>query len=335
MKEVFSIISTLIIAFIGVVAPIIILMLSLFQVGLKHLRDQYENQRNQSETKLREQLLVESKAPSTDIDKIKKTIADLEKIKKTATTKLALLNPLIQIRKIFGTLFLSLIILIVAQIIYKDLSNSIPEELDLGSTWQLVSTWLVAFFGGNLVSRSLILVSIGLFSYSIYSIWNLMSVIIDIRTKVDEQNEERENKKIDLLSSLLELSSKTFLKRVYIAIDSKKISDNKQKITLPINEKGQLKISIVNSEKEMAKNVEVGMLLPYDFIIDKSSNYTIYSDEEDQVVRFDSDAIHGNTRLESGTLSFTPIKLGQFKIKTFTKGENVPAQFHYVNIIVE
>lgn len=308
---------------IAFIAPVIILLLSIFQSGLKHLRFQYENQKNQSETKLREQLKSESESNLTNIDKIKNTIEELEKIKKKAIRKLSLLNPKLQIIKIFIPLLLSLFSLIVINIIHKVPSNSIRL--------------LIFTFSSSLFNYVLILLSILLLSYSIYSIWKLLNVIIEIKSNVDEENENRENKKIDLLNSILSVTSRSYLTEVYPCINDKTIMDNTEEFELSLNENRKLIFAIYNKEESMVKNVEVGMIFPYDFIIDESEGYSIYSGEEEQIVRFNAKMIHANTKslFSHYPLSLTPINPNTYDIKIFIKGENVTLNYITIHFIVE
>ena len=74
----------------------------------------------------------------------------------------------------------------------------------------------------------------------------------------------------------------------------------------------------------MAKNIEIGFILPKDFLIEKSSNVaSMYTDEESQIIRFKEGYIQANTNKQEGNIKITFLKAGKHKINAFIKAENV------------
>ena len=125
-----------------------------------------------------------------------------------------------------------------------------------------------------------------------------------------------------------------FLKAVYINIDDKNIQDDTGKITVSMDEKQELKTGITNSELRMAKNIEIGFIFPLDFIIEKTNYYSIYTTKTNQLVRYETNLIHGNTNQMLNPLIITPLKEGDYKIKTFIKAENIESTYHNLNLKV-
>ncbi len=73
----------------------------------------------------------------------------------------------------------------------------------------------------------------------------------------------------------------------------------------------------------MAKNVELGFILPPDFLVEKAPNISTNPWEGKQVVRFKAEFIQAHTNYLHGNLSITFLKTGEFKLHAFVKGENV------------
>ena len=133
---------------------------------------------------------------------------------------------------------------------------------------------------------------------------------------------------------MAEKEDRYFLKNVCISIDDKKIKDSTGEITVFVNKKQDLKIGISNSEVRMAKNVEIGFIFSSDFIIEKISYYSIYTDETKQIVRYTTRFLQGHTHSNMGHLIITPIKVGDYKITTFIKAENIESIYRDVNLRV-
>lgn len=84
----------------------------------------------------------------------------------------------------------------------------------------------------------------------------------------------------------------------------------------------------------MVKNIEIGFIFPYDFIIEKEKGYRIYNDKTAQIVRNSTTLIHGREYLIFEPLSITALKKGDYIIKTFIKAENIESTYRDFKIKV-
>ncbi len=302
MEQAIQLFGYLILTFLGIVAPIMAILLSVFNEGILKLTTQYENEKAQSEANIREQMKGKEEAKGLDIAKIEQSLKELKAIKKSAKIKLSFLNPKRVVSRVFILLLISFL-----GVILSLLSDS-----------------------NSYICYASVLVSIACFCYALFILWKLLGVVIEVRKTIDEEKRdiymktiERDMKTIELLSALVRKESQYFLKNVYIAIDDKKIKDNAGEITMSAYKKQELKIGIINSELRMAKNIEIGFTFPSDFIVEKTAYYSIFTSKTSQVVRYKSSFIHGNTDLKLSPLIITPIKVGEYKIGTFIKAENI------------
>jgi len=293
----------LILTLLAIICPIIVILLSMFREGISKLSIQFENEKAQSEKNIKAQLKKISEASGTNVSEIERGLKDLKKIKKIAVKKLSNLNPLNQIINLFIPLLTSFSLAIVTLI------------FDFNVTFVLI----------------IIAISIIIFGFSLVILWNLLCTIIDIKKTFDDNKKVLNVKMLELFSILLEKLEKGlqyFLKKVYIDLNNTAIKDNKFIITCTADKKLNLNVALKNGESRMVKNLEIGLIFNSDFIIEKKDYYDISTTETKQVIRYETKIVHGKTKYEFGPLIITPLKVGEFKIKTFIKAENVESMYH-------
>lgn len=306
MEQAIQLFGFLILTFLGIVSPILVILLSMFREGISQLTIQYENEKSQSENNIKEQLKKIGEAGKTDVEEIEQSLNKLKAIKKTAETKLSYLNPKEQILRLYMPFLISFLAVILA-----------------------ILTKTNIYYVGLFIAISLIC-----FVYSMVVLWKLLGIIIEVKKTIDDDKKGMDMKTIELLSALVEKELGYFLKAVYINIDDKNIQDDTGKITVSVDKKQELKIGISNTEPRMAKNIEIGFIFPLDFIIEKTSYYSIYTTETIQVVRYEKNLIHGNTTQLLFPLIITPLKEGDYKIRTFIKAENIESTYRNLNLKV-
>lgn len=306
MEQAIQLFGNLILAFLGVVAPILVILLSISREGISKLTIQYENEKSQSEKNIKEQLKRLAEAEETNVTEIEQSLKSLKAIKKTAEIKLSYLNPKRQVLRLFIPLLISLLGVILAILNKSNIYYAILS----------------------------IAVSSICFAYAMVALWKLLDIIIEVRRTIDDDKKDRDMKTIELLSALVEKGTQYFLKAVYITLDDKNIEDNEGEITISADKKQELKIGITNDETRMAKNIEIGFIFPPDFIIEKTDYYSIYTDKTSQIVRYTTALMHGNTDLHLSPLIITPIKEGDYKIRTFIKAENIESTHRALNLKV-
>lgn len=306
MEQAIQLFGYLILTFLGIVSPILIILLSMFREGISQLTIQYENEKSQSENNIKEQLKRIGEAGKTDVGEIEQSLNKLKAIKKTAETKLSYLNPKEQILRLYMPFLISFLGVILAILIKTNI-----------------------YYVGLFIAISLIC-----FVYSMVVLWKLLGIIIEVKKTIDDDKKGMDMKTIELLSALIKKESEYFLKVVYININDKNIQDDTVKITVSVDKKQELKIVIVNYEPRMAKNIEIGFIFPLDFIIEKTSYYSIYTTKTIQVVRYATNLIHGKTNLNLSPLIITPLKEGNYKINTFINAENIESTYHNLNLKV-
>lgn len=306
MEQAIQLYGFLVLAFFGVAAPILVILLSVFEEGRLKLVTQYENERSQSENNIKEQLKKLTETKETDVTEIEQSLKTLKIIKKTAEAKLSYLNPKVQIFRLLIPLLISFLGVILA----------ILNKANVGYL------------------RLYISVSLIFFAYAIFVLWKLTDTIIEVRKTVNNDKKGMNMKIIELLSSLVEKEDRYFLRDIYVTMDDVKIKDNAGEITMSADKKQELKIRVTNHETQMAKNMEIGFIFPLDFVIEKTSSNSIFTTKTVQVVRYATSLIHGNTYLILDSLIITPLKKGDYKIKTFIKAENVKSLYQNLNLKV-
>lgn len=310
MERAIQLLSQLFLAFVGIVAPVIGVLLSLFREGISQLNKEYENQRQQSEQNIRDQLTTLAGAEKADTAKIEETLKDLKNIKRVAEAKISLLNPRNQMLRLTVPLLLSYFAL-----------------MFFPNSDELYYVALLTVLGG---------VTIG---YASFAFWRSVAIISEIAAAINDRKADQEKRTIEVLSAILDKStqgSDYFLKAVYITVDGKAVKDDGVKINVEANKKREIKIGILNGEKRMAKKVEIGFIFPSDVIVEKSPSYSEYTTEQGKIVRYAAEAIHGDTLLVvSQPLIVTPLKKGAVVLRTFVKGENLEATYRNINVTVE
>lgn len=310
MKEAIQLFGYLILAILGVVAPIMAILLSVFQEGISKLTSQSEADKSQSESNLRRQLKKLAEAKDTDESAILQSVKELKSIKKTAETQLSYLSP----RNVAIKLFVPLII----------------AFLGVVMALLLVET--------NILYLLFLLPSVIGFTYTVFVLSRLIRIIAEVRRIIDAGRKEEDSVTKKLLATLVERDAEAgsyFLKKVYTTLDGSDIKDNSRTITINANNKRELKIGIQNHENRMAKNVEIGFVFPTNFIIEKTGKYSIFRDEESQVVRYAIDMVHAKTDfLVNVPITVTPLEKGNYLISNFVKAENVESVYRDVTIKV-
>jgi hypothetical protein len=319
MKEGLQLLGCLILTVLSIIIPFILILLTMFREGMDKLSKQYENERLTSETNIKEQgkKILAEKTNEVDISNIQESIRKLKNIKKIAKKKLNYLLPKKQILRLFALFFLSFIGIVV---------SIINGEYAL--TFKNVTYYIL-------------IISAVCFVLGIIILWKMVCVIIEAKQFVDEEIKSNNIKTIELLSKIADMTMEEFISKVYIIIndihikDEDKNAEKKVEISLPLNKESKLKVIVNNHELIMAKNLEIGFIFSTDMIINKKDSYSIYTDSEQQIVRYELDYIHAKTNQPLPTLDITPMKEGEHTIRTFIKGENIKAIYRYFIIKVE
>lgn len=292
-----------ILTLLGFVVPLVGILLSVFHTGIEKLSNQYE-----SEKKLRAkqiQAQIASKSEAIEVKEVEQSIRDLKRFQTETEAKLALLSPKKQILSLFIPLFIAFLIVVVL----------LSAKINLALT------------------AALVLIGLGAFSFALTILWNVLNLLVEVTRLVDEDRKQEIGGILELLSKIGEASG-DFLKKVYMQIDGKSVRDEKTEIELTLNKKNGVTIAIDNDEKRMAKKVELGLIFPSDFIIEKKDYISITTVRGEQIVRYNEEMVHGNTLSNQNPLVITAIKAGTFKIKSFIKAENVEATYRYFAIKV-
>jgi len=307
MGESLKLYAGLVLAYLGIVAPLFVILLSIFREGSRQLADQYEKEKTATEQNIREQLQKDIK-----IEDIATALRKLRQNKRKAASRLKYLNPKEQLIRLF-----------------------LPPLISFFA--------LSAFFfpSVNVWGFKVLLLSVSIcaFLYAIYELSMLLSVTVEAIEKIDDEKRVTNQKALQLLAALVEVAQKNaeiFLEKVYLKLGDKIVSKDGDEITLPVDKKVELKASIVNSDERLAKNVEAGIMFPSQFIIEKPANGKLYIDEDgNQIVRFEGEMIHGNTALQTGKLAVTPLKKADYELRTWIKGENIKTIIRKVKLVVE
>ncbi len=311
----------LILTFLAIVVPFLIILLSLFQEGVSKLVTQYENEISKSQTNLENQTARQAELKATDVEeieqsqkKIKESIKELKAIKKSAQAKLSYLNPKRQILRLFILFLISFIGVILA----------------------ILTKTNIYYVGISII------VSLIFFCSALIVLWRLLGIVVEVRKITDIDKKDSEAKTIELLSkisqkpSAAKIQESYFLKDVFLIISDREIKDDKVEIKMEVDVYTRFDISLVNIETKMAKNVEIGLRIPPDFIVEKKPYYTVFTDSGGgQIVRYFADFIQANTNRIVGPLFITSIKKGKYLIRTFIKGENIEIIYRDIIFIVE
>ncbi|MGD1010564.1 MAG: hypothetical protein ABR951_10480 [Candidatus Aminicenantales bacterium] len=300
MESAITLYGYLLLTFLGIIIPLLGILLSLFREGIEQLSAQYKNQKSNSDKNLLEQMKKQSESGQANIPEIQESILELKAIKKTADKRLSYLDPKKQLLRLFLFLFIAFLLTLTALLIKDNL----------------------------LIKGAAVALSLFFFSSTLYILWKSLGILVEVKETIDTHRGERESKVIELLSSSV---SGVYLKDIYPQINGKNINNDKTQIDLTLNVKTMLKIAIDNSEKKMAKSVEIGFIFPREFLIEKSDSYSIYTGEDgNQVVRYKTEQIQGITLQLFPALVLNPMKEGDFIVRTFIKAENIEAKYYIV-----
>jgi len=296
----------LVLTFIGFVAPIVVLTLSIYHEGSSILQQQYVSERENAEENIKEQLKKIASGEEMVESEIKGNLKKLRDIKKNAESKLSYLNPKKQIIKLLLPLGISFILVELAQIYFfqsvKISKYSIP------------------------LIYPLLLIAISFFCIALFILWKLADIILKVKNASDDKRIKDEQDNRQAILSLLERVQKNTpspLTKVYMKIEGEEVKDDKLEFSLTVEEKKDLKIGIINSETRMAKNIEMGLVFPTSFIVEKIKRYSFTVDGSQQVIRYKQDLLQGGTNLILDPLQITPLTKGSHTITVFIKGENV------------
>lgn len=179
INEAIQLFGFLVLAFLGIVAPFFMLILSISREGRKELIIQYTEEIKLYEEKIKNKEEKESKKIE-DIEKkvkdINKDIEQLKEYKKNSQKNLSNLD----IRKQTLYIFIPLII----SFILADLSLIFSHDL--------------------LTIEILMFLAVGIFFYSLFKLWKALCIIIVVRNLIDDKLGNYRNKTIELLEKLNE-----------------------------------------------------------------------------------------------------------------------------------
>jgi ABC-type multidrug transport system fused ATPase/permease subunit len=313
MELTIELFGNLIITFMSFVVPIFGALLSIFHKGIEKLQNQYKSETNQAEENIRNQLEEISKNKEDIKEKeIRDNLAKIRKIKSSAKRKLSLLEPKQQVVKLFTSLLFCLLLIEVIPFMEKKTLNI----LSLSFLWEHV----------------LLASSVLIFFWILRHMVSLIDILVEIKKAESIDNYESEIKQL-----LLSIAKKEdeFLKKVYISINKEKIVEDGTIIKAQAQEKNEWETSLVNNERRMAKNIQIGIMFPPEFIIEKNSSYSITNDEASQIVRYSVDILHGNTNKILDPLTVTGLTKGKYEITTFIKAENIESTYRKLTLKVE
>lgn len=308
MEKIIELFAFFLLALLGFVTPILGIILSTFAQGLSKLAEQYNTERIQTEEKLKNQLQKIGDSVAIEVKEIKKTINDLQSVKRTAERKLRLLSPIKASISIFIPLMIAFLLLLPTFII------SLPT---IFSWFPLLSLFLVVF--------------------AFYQLWRILGIIIETMKILESESKKEQGKTTDLLAEIVRNTKEGaayFIEKVFISFNNIKLDQDINEIALPVNIKTNVPFSLINREFKMAKGVEAGLLFPTDFLIDKSSGYSIYAAGSEQIVRYSIDRIQASTNQLLSSLGLTPLKIGVYDFQVFVKGENIITKYRTLKIKV-
>lgn len=311
MKETITLISSFVLTILGFVVPLVGLLLSYFNEGFSKLKTKYQEKADKIEESIKEQTKTKT-TQGFDIDGLEEDIKKLRKLKVDTEKQLSYFDPITTLHRLFIPSFLAFVSLIVSLLVVE---------------YQI---WLI-------------ILSVVLVIYTLLVLWKTFNVLTEVKESVDQDRKTEERKNIqdnkDILSEMISVlkdvkkaSAEHLLHDVFLKVNSLQIKDVKDEkyivIYLKEAEKNIINLSIVNKGDLPAKNIEAGIIFNEDFLVENDSTYTTYkSTTEGLILRNSSTLIHGSTNLLLTPITVTPLKKGEFKIKTFVKGENVPSTY--------
>ena len=308
MQKIVEYYSQLLLTFIGFGAPLLSILLPLFPEGINILQSKYENEKKQLDENIKNELEKKNEK-GLDYQSLEKTLKTLKKNRKEAESKLSYLQPI----KFTLRIFLPFIFAFAAAIL---------TFYNFKFTYQII----------------ILTISFILFIYGIYVIRNSILILVEVVQAVSESKKNYESKIVELLSTTAEKSGvdNIFLKQEKINVNfCDKLLKEKMEFTYSVNKKHEIALAILNTDSRMAKNVELGLTLPLDFLVEKTSNITsIYPGENNQIIRFNQDVIQSEENFSLDKIMVTFLKIGTFNIQAFVKGENIKTKRINFSIII-
>lgn len=295
MDNTLNLLGGLILALLGLILPLITILLSLLPDGVRILTNKYENEKKQSEDNILNEVSKRS-TENIDLTALEKTIKTLKKNKKDAESKLSFLNPNGMLSKIALPLLVSfcgIIVLFQHPSLYFYIAVSI----------------LVALF---LIKSLRVLVL-------------SFKVLFEVSAAVSENKQGSQEKIVELLSKLVEKegSNSDHLVDTVSLVFNKIFITPKREYSFSVNKQYSILVSINNSGEIMAKKVEVGLVFPKEFLIEKTTNIdSLFTGEQEQIIRFKEEYVQASTNAQQGELKITFLKAGVYKVWAFIKGEN-------------
>jgi hypothetical protein len=301
---------SLLLTIVGFILPILTILLSLFPEGSKSLAAKYENERHQSEENISNETKKRDSEKGLDYLALAKTLKSLKKKKRRAEERLGYLKP--------------------SRLILK---NFFPFSVAYAGVTMALFNYSLIFV---LLTLSFSLIA---FASGLLTLYYSISVLTEVAEIVNESKRNNDSKIIELLSVLAAQNDEDnfYLKEEdFKAVFNEKKLNKDEALSFSVNKKYEIPISILNKSNKMAKNIEVGFVLPKDFLIEKSSGFTIYTDESTQIVRFNDEIIQAHENKIHSHMIITFLKSGKFNIQTFIKGENVKYQtFPFLVDVIE
>ncbi|MCK9578043.1 hypothetical protein M0R01_00945 [bacterium] len=305
--------ASFIVAIIGFVLPLLAILFSFLPQGINSLTEKYKGEIERVENKIKSEQ-KKWKKKGFDIRSFEKFLKELKKIKKETEEKLNYLKPVNILIKLFLS-FTGSFLLILLSIFYSNVDFKIAE-VDFFNILIFLSLFLL-FIGGKILFKS-------------------FCTINEIAEVSNQERNAYENKVIELLTVLIKENSKDKMligeSEINIYFNKEKIIENKI-YEFSVSKK-VIEVSIENNSERMAKKAEFGIIFSTDFLIEKTSNIkSITTDGDKQIIRFENDFIHSQTKSIQGGISINFLKAGDYDVKAFLKGENIKTS--YINFKIK
>ena len=290
---------SLILTVLAFVLPILAILLSLFSDGTEKLQISYANEKAQSEANLITEISKrDTSGTEIDLVALGKTISTLKKRKRRAQSRLAYLHP-----------------------------ANVALRIAIPFTLAFISDVSAVFIPWSWAILGVIAISLLLFGYGVFAIWNSFSVITEAADIVSKSKRESDGKLVALLSQIVENTGGEKLildsKKVFGKLNDEKVSKDLT-LTFSANKKHKIAVAITNLDKKMAKNLEFGLRMPGTVLVEKTDNLQIVTDADKfQWVRFKTEQLQATTNLIAGDLCVTFMKVEEIEVQTWISGENV------------
>lgn len=178
-NEAIQLFGLLVLAFLGIIAPFLIFILSFSREGRKILIIQHAKEVKNYENEIEEIEDKKSKGIGDIENKVKEINTRLKKLneyKQVSEKKLSSLNIRNQVLYLFIPLIISFILVIFSLL-----------------------------FSNNLLSQAiLIIISVIVFFFSIYKLWKLFCIILEVRSLIDDRSVNYRNKTLNIFEKLIE-----------------------------------------------------------------------------------------------------------------------------------